>query len=188
MKAVIETATGRVIFLRPETDRLVITERGLTGAIRALDIMGDTHHIELVPDNPEFVGGFWKFQGGTWSVIDQQVWDAYAQAVREKEALQQAIMTRAAAAVSREEAVRSIKVTTSTGKEFDGDEVSQGRMSRAILALQGTGLPSTMWILADNTVAQVTAAEFLEAMVLAGQEQSIVWPLPTIEQLMEEAL
>ena len=57
----------------------------------------------------------------------------------------------------------------------DGDEVSQGRMARAIIALS-TGLaPSVAWVLADNTVIQATGAELTEALVLAGQAQASMW-------------
>lgn len=76
---------------------------------------------------------------------------------------------------ARQTAVDSIKVTTSSGKIFDGDETSQTRMARAILALQATNTPSTVWVLADNTPTQVTAAELIEALALAGAEQARLW-------------
>jgi len=85
---------------------------------------------------------------------------------------------REAAKAAREAAVAAIKVTTAAGNTFDGDEVSQGRMSRAIIALS-TGLaPSVNWVLADNSVIQATAAELTEALVLAGQAQAAIWVLP----------
>lgn len=78
----------------------------------------------------------------------------------------------------REAAVAAIKVTTTAGNTFDGDEISQGRMSRAIIALS-TGLaPSVTWVLADNTTIQATPAELTEALVLAGQAQAAIWVLP----------
>jgi len=84
---------------------------------------------------------------------------------------------REAAKAAREAAVAAIKVTTAAGT-FDGDEVSQGRMSRAIIALS-TGLaPSVNWVLADNSVIQATAAELTEALVLAGQAQAAIWVIP----------
>jgi len=85
---------------------------------------------------------------------------------------------REVAKAAREKAVSEIKVTTQAGNTFDGDEVSQGRMSRAIIALS-TGLaPSVNWVLADNSVIQATAAELTEALVLAGQAQAAIWVLP----------
>jgi hypothetical protein len=73
--------------------------------------------------------------------------------------------------------VSRIKVTTSTGKVFDGDETSQNRMNRAITVLRETGQPSAPWTLADNTEADVTLAEFIEALALAGAAQSALWVL-----------
>jgi hypothetical protein len=82
---------------------------------------------------------------------------------------------RAAAKAARATAVEQIKVTTAAGNTFDGDEVSQGRMARAIIALS-TGLaPSVTWVLADNTSIEATAAELTEALVLSGQAQAAIW-------------
>lgn len=88
---------------------------------------------------------------------------------------QSLIKTRDQLKQEREQAVSAIKVTTQAGNTFDGDEVSQGRMSRAIIALS-TGLaPSVTWVLADNTVIQATSDELVEALVLAGQAQAAIW-------------
>lgn len=72
-------------------------------------------------------------------------------------------------------AVAAIKVTTASGRVFDGDETSQGRMVRAILAMQMTNTPTTLWVLADNSVANVTVADLGEALALAGVAQSALW-------------
>ena len=69
--------------------------------------------------------------------------------------------------------VAAIKVTTSTGKTFDGDETSQGRMSRAI-SVSSPG-EATFWILADNTISEVTHEELKEALRLAGEAQTNIW-------------
>ena len=74
-------------------------------------------------------------------------------------------------------AVAKISVTTQAGNTFDGDEVSQTRMARAIIALQSTGTPATVWVLADNTVIQATVAELAEALALSGAAQSALWVL-----------
>lgn len=76
---------------------------------------------------------------------------------------------------ARTEAVARIKVTTASGKVFDGDEVSQTRMSRAVVALQAAGQAQTLWVLADNTPATVTLDELAEALALAGAEQTRLW-------------
>lgn len=84
---------------------------------------------------------------------------------------------RIAAKAEREMAVANIKVTTAAGNTFDGDETSQTRMARAILALQATGTPKTIWVLADNSVIEATAAELIEALALAGAAQAELWVL-----------
>ena len=85
---------------------------------------------------------------------------------------------RSAAKIARALAVDAIQVTTAAGNTFDGDELSQGRMSRAIIALS-TGLaPSVTWVLADNSTIQATAAELTEALVLAGMAQAAIWVIP----------
>ncbi len=77
----------------------------------------------------------------------------------------------------RQQEVEDIVVTTTSGKSFDGDEVSQARMSRAINALDP--LETTMWILADNTVdLAVSREELREALRLAGAAQTAVWSKP----------
>lgn len=82
---------------------------------------------------------------------------------------------REAAKVVRAKAVDAITVTTAAGRTFDGDETSQGRMARAIVALQATGTPRTLWVLHDNTVIEASVAELIEALALAGAAQSALW-------------
>ncbi len=83
---------------------------------------------------------------------------------------------REAYKAARSAAVASIAVTTEVGNTFDGDETSQGRMVRAVLALQASGPDATVnWVLADNSVIQATAAELTEALALAGAEQARLW-------------
>ena len=84
---------------------------------------------------------------------------------------------REAAKQARAVAVDNIKVTTQAGNTFDGDEMSQARMSRAVLILS-TGFASEVpWVLADNTVIQADAAELTEALALSGQAQAALWAL-----------
>ena len=80
---------------------------------------------------------------------------------------------------SRADAVEAIDVTTTAGNTFDGDEISQGRMARAILALNAAAPGTTVnWILADNSVIDATAAELTEALALAGAAQAALWVAP----------
>lgn len=72
-------------------------------------------------------------------------------------------------------AVESITVTTQSGKVFDGDETSQTRMARAIIALQAMNVPSIQWVLHNNTAVDVTVAELVEALALSGAAQAALW-------------
>lgn len=102
----------------------------------------------------------------------ERVWEVYPLPVEESAALQ-----RAQAKARRDEAVQAITVTTAAGNTFDGDETSQNRMARAIIALRATDTPTVPWTLADNTVINASAAELTEALALAGAAQAALWPL-----------
>jgi biopolymer transport protein ExbD len=91
---------------------------------------------------------------------------------------QRALEAREQFKAERAAAVRAITVTTAAGNTFDGDETSQDRMVRAIVALQATGTPSVVWVLADNSTVQATAAELVEALALAGAAQAALWVAP----------
>ena len=77
----------------------------------------------------------------------------------------------------RAEKVNRIKVTVD-GMTFDGDEVSQSRMARALTAALTAGQASTTWVLADNTVATVTKEQLAEALTKSMMEMSKVWTDP----------
>lgn len=104
----------------------------------------------------------------TWTRVELSPGEIQARAAQEESA--QAISRKQ----TRDTLVGEIKVTTSSGKTFDGDEVSQTRMARAILALNAAG-GTTQWKLADNTVALVDSDELTEALMLAGTEQTKIW-------------
>lgn len=85
---------------------------------------------------------------------------------------------RKAAKVTRQIKVDAILVTTTAGNVFNGDEKSQDRMARAIIALNAqpqSPVPTIIWTLANNLPVAVTAAELTEALALAGAAQSAIW-------------
>lgn len=92
----------------------------------------------------------------------------------EAEALAQAKSERA-------EAVSKIVVEVD-GMAFDGDETAQTRMGRTIAAAIALGVNlqtyTQVWVLADNTVAQVTVAQLAQALKLAGEAQTALWTVP----------
>lgn len=125
---------------------------------------------------PRYCGGFYDATtghryGGIWLDADAPTPEEIADA-EEKAA-------RAAFKRQREEAVAAIKVTTAAGNMFDGDEVSQGRMARAILGLQHADEEASVtWVLADNSVISATLPELAEALQLAGLAQAALWVQP----------
>lgn len=89
-----------------------------------------------------------------------------------------AAAARAEAKQQREEAVTRLRVTTAAGNTFDGDEVSQARMSRAIMVFESSPPMSvTPWVLADNSVIEATVCELNEALALAVRAQAELWIL-----------
>ena len=64
------------------------------------------------------------------------------------------------------------------GMVFDGDEAAQSRMTRALMTAEITGMDSTQWVLADNTVATVTKAQMQQALSKAMLAMAEVWPKP----------
>lgn len=74
---------------------------------------------------------------------------------------------------TRADAVARIEVTTSASNTFDGDEVSQGRMARAIACM--VEADSVPWVLANNSVIQASRGELIEALRMAGACQSELW-------------
>jgi hypothetical protein len=105
-----------------------------------------------------------------WKVVDwtQEQIDAYLadKAVKDREVIKAA----------RTEAVANIKVDVN-GKVFDGDEISQERMARAITISNLANITETQWVLADNTIATVTVQELKDALILAGKAQAELWPI-----------
>ena len=121
---------------------------------------------------PILVDGVWT---QNWEIIEIFATQEEKDAAYAAQAAAEAANVREAAKRERAAAVNNIKVTTAAGNTFDGDEISQGRMARAIIALS-TGLAtSIVWVLSDNTVINATSAELTEALVLAGQAQAAIW-------------
>ncbi len=72
----------------------------------------------------------------------------------------------------RELAVSLITVDVD-GLVFDGDEMSQARMSRAIISLDDG--EEMNWTLADNSIELVSKENLKQALRLAGAKQSELW-------------
>lgn len=77
-------------------------------------------------------------------------------------------------------------VVTVDGMQFDGDETSQDRMARSIIALDLD--EKVQWVLADNTIAMVTRAQLRQALRLAGEAQTAIWADPYLGSTEEETI
>ena len=75
----------------------------------------------------------------------------------------------------REDAVAAIKVTVDE-MEFDGDETSQQRVARSILALKDG--ETITWVLHDNSIVEVTKEQLQQVLRKAGEEQTKLWTVP----------
>lgn len=73
-----------------------------------------------------------------------------------------------AAKRAKYDAIKSLTVTVD-GMIFDADPAGRQNMADAILASPPTGITSTQWKLADNTIATVTLAQLTQAHALAIQ-------------------
>ena len=111
---------------------------------------------------------------------DYHVWDwtTHAWRLSDTAAADQAAVELADRKRLRQEEVDAILVTTQAGNVFDGDEVSQGRMARAILGMQTQPGITINWVLANNLPTPVNAAELTEALALAGLSQAAIWSRP----------
>lgn len=63
------------------------------------------------------------------------------------------------------------------GMTFDGDEKAQERMARAVLMAESPE-ETTEWVLADSSVAVVTAEQLRRACRAAGKAMGALWVVP----------
>lgn len=78
---------------------------------------------------------------------------------------------------ARSNAVQSIIVEYDNMK-FDGNEIAQERMSRAVLANIDNQDSKIKWVLADNTVAEIYIWQLKKALELATKKQAELWIEP----------
>lgn len=87
----------------------------------------------------------------------------------------------AAQALNQAKAERAAAVAALTvevdGMTFDGDEMAQERMARAV-SMADSLEEETEWVLHDSTVAIVTAAQLRRACRAAGKAQTALWVKP----------
>ena len=108
-----------------------------------------------------------------------EFWAQYGVTYSERELTPEEQEAQNLAIAKRERAakVATIKVEVD-GMTFDGDESAQSRMARAITAAETAGLESTVWVLADNTVKNVTKAQLQQALSKAMLAMAELWTAP----------
>lgn len=137
----------------PKTDVVLIGQRpDCSGFL----VLSDTAYLQLVPQTSVPAGFDFTYCQAWGLTINDDVIARVKKCVRDKR-------------------VGEIVVTTSTGKVFDGDETSQVRMTRTVLAMAEFNIQTTTWRMADNSDAVVTRAELVEALLLAGTAQTALW-------------
>ena len=130
--------------------------------------------LEIVGDEPQYDRETQRLTGPSYTVAGSVVKRVYS--ITDIPAEELAAQALAAAKAARQAEVEAITVTTQSGRVFDGNEDAQNRMSRAVNAMDDADvLP---WVLADNSIAQVTHSELREALKLAGAAMAEIWVRP----------
>jgi len=108
-----------------------------------------------------------------WVVLDNSEWRALTTKettlVNTEYAAQEVLKDIQVARQAKTEALASVKVTTTSGKVFDGRDIDQQRMVSAILSSSVINITETHWKLADNTIATISLDELKEALALSIQ-------------------
>lgn len=108
-----------------------------------------------------------------------EFWAQYGVTYSERELTPEEQEAQNLAIAKRERAAKVAAITVEVdGMTFDGDEQAQSRMARAITAAEIAGLESTVWVLADNTVATVTKVQLQQALAKAMIAMSELWTYP----------
>lgn len=125
---------------------------------------------KAVPGTPEQIGGIWY---ESW-VLEPLTDDEIAQVI-EAERVNAGHTAAAAREIWKDQRAAAVAAITVEvdGMVFQGDETSQARMSRSLSVMNDT--ETIRWVLEDNTHAQATKAQLVEALRLAGLEQTRLW-------------
>lgn len=108
-----------------------------------------------------------------------EFWAQYGVTYSERELTPEEQEAQNLAIAKRERAAKVAAITVEVdGMVFDGDEQAQSRMARVITAAETAGLESTVWVLADNTVATVTKVQLQQALAKAMIAMSELWTYP----------
>ena len=136
--------------------------------------------VDILPDNATIDNGFLKSNGYVLLDIESAV-SNYVEnedgtitvVFRQLEDSELEVFTNAAKKENRQMLVGLIEVGY---KEviYQGDETSQGRISRAINGLPDD-ITTILWKAKDNSSHELTRLDLKEILFLAGQEQTRIW-------------
>lgn len=161
---------------------------------------------KYIYQNQEYLSSYsvrqaiWKNEGKAFSAEPEEskteFWAALGVAYIEEPDPEPTEEEKAAAKLEEAKRTRAAQVAAIIvevdGMSFNGDEMSQSRMSRAILSADTAGLDSTVWVLADDTVATVTKDQLKQALAKSMLEMGSLWTVPyedeTSEDVSEPAL
>lgn len=165
MQAVIESTTGRALYLFNDGENVEITASGLTGPnLRALDIKPDTHEIVTTPQPPGlWLGWAWKWDSA-WSVVDQTLYDAFV-----AERLAQAKAAAIARINAEAGAEREKYITVTIGQEGTYIE----KKAEAIAFAGGGGGPFP-YLEAEAEACSVTVADIADSVNAAAAAWTVV--------------
>lgn len=76
MKAVIETATGKALYLFGDGETVTVTDTGMTSPVTALDIRSAMHSVVTTTAPSFFTGGGVMRWDDAWEILDQEAYDA----------------------------------------------------------------------------------------------------------------
>lgn len=175
-----------MIFIHEETGAFPVTTAGIRSANPTTsfpdtipaDMAEALGYAEVLPgDPPEYDAEAEKLQYGYPAKQDDGKWYLTYEVVplSESEVAAVSARMREQRKAERQAAVAAITVTTDSGLTFDGDEESQTRMARAVVAMSKVPGSTMNWVLADNSVAEVTEEDLTEALILAGTAQTELW-------------
>lgn len=124
---------------------------------------------------------FWM-PGDTWKSPARYMFDLGSLpegAMRTKPEKPAEVLEAEALARAKEERAAAVAALTVEvdGMVFDGDEKAQERMARAVTMADSMD-ETTEWVLANNTVAIVTADQLRRACRAVGKAQTALWIVP----------
>lgn len=163
-------ASGEILMMGTGPDNMTIDDLAHIEGITVLNVPNGVEiatHYYLSGEFLEFSAKpseyhIWDWLIHAWRLSDTAAADQAAKELADRKRL-------------RQEEVDAILVTTQAGNMFDGDEISQGRMARAVIGMKTQPGITINWVLANNIPTPVDAAELTEALALAGLAQAAIW-------------